>query len=279
MFDAHIHVVPPRVPGAGSLHPRLEESPEVVAGWLCDEMARAGVSHALALGAGVTSDDDPLGVERSLAIADLVPGLLVAGVADPARADPEHFVRVDEILATGRVKALKAYLGYLHYEPGHLNYRRYYELAEQHNLPVIFHAGDTFSAKGKLRYSQPLLIDDVAVDHPNVRFIIAHMGNPWLNDAAAVVYKNVNVWADLSGLIVGDEWTEPNDEKRAAFDDLRTDLLKALRYCERPNRILYGSDWPLVPMKEYAQLIGGWLPEHVRELIFEENARRLFLKS
>ncbi|MFL5331402.1 MAG: amidohydrolase family protein [Gemmataceae bacterium] len=279
MFDAHIHVVPPRIPGAGSLHPRLEDSIEAIAGWLREEMARAGVNHALALGARVTSDDDPLGVERSLTIADQVPGLFAAGVADPARADPEHFIAVDAILATGRVKALKAYLGYLHYEPGHANYRRYYDLAERYNLPVIFHAGDTYSAQGKLRYSQPLLIDDVAVDHPNVRFIIAHMGNPWLNDAAAVVYKNVNVWADLSGLVVGDEWTQPSDEKLAALDDLRADLLKALRYCERPNRILFGSDWPLVPMKEYADLIAGMLPEHMRELIFEENARRLFIKN
>ncbi len=279
MIDAHIHVVPPGMPGTGPLHPRLEEPAEIVAGWLREEMARAGVTHALALGGRSTSDTDPLGVEASLAVAALVPNLYVAGVADPSRNDPAHFARIEAALAQGRIKALKAYLGYLHYEPTHANYRPYYELAERNNLPVIFHCGDTFSTQGKLRYSHPLLIDDVAVDHPKARFVIAHLGNPWMTDAAAVIYKNVNVWADLSGLVVGNEWLQPDEEKLAGLEDLRTDVLKAVRYCERPNRILFGSDWPLVPMKAYSDLVGGWFPDHIRELIFNENAKRLLRMS
>ena len=47
-------------------------------------------------------------------------------------------------------------------------------------------------------------MDEVAVDHPTREFVLAHVGNPWLTDAAEVVYKNLNVWADLSGLVVGD---------------------------------------------------------------------------
>jgi len=275
MIDAHLHVAPPRVPGTGPLHPRLEESAENVARWLREEMAAAGITHGLALGSRSVSDTDPLGVEASLAVAARVPGLMVAGVADPARADPEHFRRVEAVLAGGQVKALKAYLGYLHFEPAHQNYRPYYELAERFNLPVVFHAGDTYSPLGKLRFSQPLLIDDVAVDHPNVRFVIAHVGNPWMTDAAAVVYKNVNVWTDLSGLVVGPDWLQPDEEKLDMLEDLRSDVLKAVRYSERPNRFLYGSDWPLVPMKPYLDLVSSWFPEHVRELIMDENARRL----
>ena len=42
----------------------------------------------------------------------------------------------------------------------------------------------------------PLLVDDVAVDNPDVKFVMAHFGNPWLIDAAEVIYKNDNVWAD-----------------------------------------------------------------------------------
>ena len=79
---------------------------------------------------------------------------------------------VEQILADGRVVALKVYLGYLHYGPEHDNYRPYYELAERHHLPVIFHTGDTFSPIAKLKYAHPLLIDEVAVDHPNVRFVL-----------------------------------------------------------------------------------------------------------
>jgi hypothetical protein len=276
MIDAHIHVVPPRLPGVGPLHPRLTESPAAVADWLRGEMRDAGVTHGQAMGSWAGGDDDPLGVAASLEIAERVPGLLVAGVADPGRPDPEHRQAVERVLATGRVRALKVYLGYLHYEPAHANYRPYYELAERFHLPVIFHCGDTYSPFAKLRFAHPLGVDEVAVDHPKVRCVLAHMGNPWLTDAAEVVYKNVNVWADLSAFIVGDGWDVRDADTAERLEEIRSDVLKAIRFCERPNRLLYGSDWPLVPLKWYRELIAGWMPGHLHDLVFDANARALF---
>ena len=113
-----------------------------------------------------------------------------------------------------RVVALKGYLGYLHFEPAHANYRRYYELAAKYKLPVMFHTGDTYSPKAKLKFAHPLGVDEVAVDHPDTRFLICHIGNPWVTDAAEVIYKNMNVWADLSGLVVGDESAFTSEEGR-----------------------------------------------------------------
>src|SRR5262249_1368301 len=162
------------------------------------------MTHALAMGCWNAPSDDPLGVAETLALARSVHGLLAIGVADPTRHDAEQLRRVESVLATKQVRALKAYLGYVHYAPDHAGYRPYYELAERYQLPFVFHTGDTYSPCAKLRYAQPLLVDDVAVDHPKVNFVLAHLGNPWLTDAAEVVYKNVNVWADLSGLVVGD---------------------------------------------------------------------------
>ena len=113
----------------------------------------------------------------------------------------------------------------------------------------------------------------MAVDFPNVRFVMAHFGNPWLTDAAEVVYKNVNVWADLSGLAVGDL---VGDERREALHDTAEALRKAFRYAERPNRFLYGTDWPLVSMPDYRAFIAETLPEAFHAQIFGENARLLF---
>ena len=116
-------------------------------------------------------------------------------------------------------------------------------LAARHGLPVVFHTGDTYSPRAKLRYARPLLIDDVAVDHPDTRFVLAHLGNPWLTDAAEVVYKNVNVWADLSGLVVGEAERFADEAERDMLSDLTASVRRAFRYAERPNRFLYGSDW------------------------------------
>ncbi len=232
--------------------------------------------HALAMGSWRGADDDPLGVAATLRLAANVPGLHAAGVADPTKADAEHLRRVEAALATGRVQALKGYLGYLHYAPEHPNYAPYYELAGRYKVPFFFHTGDTYSPCAKLRFAHPLLVDDVAVDHPQVRFVLAHLGNPWTLDAAEVVYKNVNVWADLSGLVVGDAAAFTAEERLDLLSDLRTSVQRAFRYAERPNRFLYGSDWPLAPMSAYRDFVSTLIPEVHHDLVFIENARVLF---
>src|SRR6516225_7609386 len=137
MIDAHIHVVPPKLPGVGSLSPLLDEPLDKLAATLRSELEVAGVRQALAMGSWSTPADDPLGVGATLRLARSVPGLYANGVADPTISEPEHFRRVDAVLAAGQVKALKGYLGYLHYGPDHPNYLPYYELAAHHDVPFI----------------------------------------------------------------------------------------------------------------------------------------------
>jgi predicted TIM-barrel fold metal-dependent hydrolase len=276
MIDAHIHVVPPRLPGVGPLNPVLNEPPEAVAAELRRQMETAGVAHALAMGSWRGSDDDPLGVTATLRLTAKVPGLHAIGVADPTQVDAGHLRRVEAALATGRIRALKGYLGYLHYAPEHPQYTPYYELAARYRVPFIFHTGDTYSPYAKLRYAHPLLVDDVAVNHSDVRFVLAHLGNPWTLDAAQVVYKNINVWADLSGLVVGEEAAFTAEDRQDLLNDLRASVQRAFRYAERPNRFLYGSDWPLAPMLAYRDFVRTLIPDVYHDQVFVENARILF---
>jgi len=276
MIDVHIHAVPPNLPGTGSLSPLLRQSPTVVAAEIRREMQTSGVSHVFAMGAWNCGDHDPLGINTTLRIAEQVPGMKAIGIADPTRTDDLHFRRVEELLAAGRVVALKGYLGYLHFEPAHPNYRRYYELAAKYKIPVMFHTGDTYSPEAKLRFAHPLGVDDVAVDHPDVRFVMCHVGNPWTLDASEVIYKNMNVWADVSGLLVGTDEVFASEEGRDAASELSHAIQRAIRYSERPNRFLYGTDWPLAPMTAYRDFIFEAIPAEFHDQVFEENARLLF---
>jgi predicted TIM-barrel fold metal-dependent hydrolase len=228
------------------------------------------------MGSLEAGEHDPLGIAETLALAKLVPGLFAIGAMDPRRTEPDHLHAVERALKSGAVKALKGYLGYLHFAPEHPGYRPYYELAERYRVPVIFHTGDTYSSRAKLKYAHPLGVDEVAVDHPRVSFVMAHVGNPWMIDAAEVVYKNVNAWVDVSGLTVGDAEAFAAPERREALDELLANLRKAFRYAERPNRFLYGSDWPLAPMATYRAWVAPAIPEIHHAQVFEENARALF---
>jgi predicted TIM-barrel fold metal-dependent hydrolase len=276
MIDAHLHLVAPNLPGAGSLAAVLSQPHALRAAALRAELAASGTRLALSMGCLDADPTDPLGIVETLELARLVPGLFAVGAMDPRRDDREHLRAVETQLRTGQVKALKGYLGYLPYGPEAAGYRPYYELAERYRLPVIFHTGDTYSPRAKLRYAHPLLVDEVAVDHPRVCFVLAHLGNPWMSDAAEVIYKNLNVWADLSGLAVGDAESFEAPERRELLEETRAAVRRAFRYAERPNRFLYGSDWPLVPLESYQRWIAGAIPEIHHEQVFQENAARLF---
>jgi predicted TIM-barrel fold metal-dependent hydrolase len=300
MIDMHIHAVSPRLPGVKPLTDLLQRPPEEVAealrreaaalgagqprvvgrarraARLREEAAALGVTHLLAMGHLGGAGDDPLGVASTLRIAAHVPGMYAIGVADPTRTDTDHLQRVERQLRAGQVKALKAYLGYLHYGPEHPNYVPYYELAGRYRIPVIFHTGDTYSTAAKVRYAHPLLVDEVAVDHRGVNFVMAHFGNPWLTDAAEVLYKNDNVWADLSGILVGDAAYFGQLAKRGLVKRTAERVATALEYTERTDRFLYGTDWPLAPMGAYRDFVEQIVPEAHRQAVFTDNARALF---
>jgi predicted TIM-barrel fold metal-dependent hydrolase len=287
VIDVHIHAVTPRIPG---MKPMPEEvrrlmdgPPDAMARRLNDEMTRAGVAFALGMGCLGGPGDDPLGIGGTLRLTASVPGLRAIGIADPTRTEPDHLRAVERQIERerGRLVALKAYLGYLHFGPEHANYVPYYRLAAKYALPVVFHTGDNWSTRAKLKYAHPLGVDEVAVDHPDVRFVMAHLGNPWLIDAAEVVFKNDNVWADLSGLAVGDEKSIDDLLKAAQLPEaasglMISDLKKALAYAARPDRFLYGSDWPLAPMPAYRRLIEAIIPKEYHAAVFRTNAERLF---
>jgi predicted TIM-barrel fold metal-dependent hydrolase len=287
VIDTHIHVVPPGLPG---IKPMPEDVDKLFQGPLSKmvdrlkaEMNQASVQFAFGMGWLGGEKLDPLGVARTLELAKAVPGLKAIGVADPRRTEPEHLRDVEAQIEQNRkrIVALKAYLGYLHFGPEDPKYVPYYKIAGKYHLPVIFHTGDNWSTTAKLKYAHPLRVDEVAVDHPDVRFVIAHFGNPWLIDAAEVIFKNPNVWADLSGLFVGTD-----QEIMALLDATKvadsaaglalSDLKKAIAYVGDYKRFLYGSDWPLAPLASYRRLIEAMIPIEHRQAVFRTNAEHVF---
>jgi len=240
------------------------------------QMRRSGTRVLLGMGHLGGQDSDPLGATSTLHIADRLPGLQAIGVADPNRTDTDHLQRVEAQLCTGKIVALKGYLGYLYHGPGSPGYVPYFELARRYDVPFIFHTGDNWSTVAKVKYAHPLLIDDVAVDHRQVKFVMAHFGNPWTTDAAEVMYKNENVWADLSAILVGDE---PHFARLTATGYFRRTVERvrqAIDFTERPDRFLYGTDWPLVPMAVYRDFVRELFAEEHHQAVFHDNAKALF---
>jgi predicted TIM-barrel fold metal-dependent hydrolase len=106
-----------------------------------------------------------------------------------------------------------------------------------------------------------------------VRFVIAHCGNPWIESAAEVAYKNPNVFLECSAMVVGDSARL----RRLDLDQLVVrPIAWVFTYVEDPSKLMFGSDWPLVDVASYVEAYKRAIPrEHWRK-VFYENALRVF---
>lgn len=247
------------------------------------EMAAGRVEHAIRIGFETEGEElsraapNPLGDPNGAgAQSRRAASLSFVGGINPRRLDAENLARLDESLAAGRLVGLKIYLGYYPLGPDAEVYKPVYELAEKHNRPVIFHTGDTYSADAKVRFAHPLPVDDVAVDFRGVTFVLAHLGNPWTIDAAEVIYKNRNVYADLSGFLVGNTAYFEDPANQEGISDAKERIREAFAWVENPEKFLYGSDWPLAPMEPYLEFVKSAIDSAHHHLVFYENARRIF---
>jgi uncharacterized protein len=142
-----------------------------------------------------------------------------------------------------------------------------YEVIAEHGLPAIFHTGHSGMGTGmpggggiRLKYGQPILVDDVAVDFPDMKIILAHPSWPWTDEALSMALHKPNVFIDLSG------WSPKYFPPQI------------IRYANTQlgGKMLFGSDFPLIPPDKWIRAFdqAGFRPE-VREPILKGNAARL----
>lgn len=143
----------------------------------------------------------------------------------------------------------------------------FYEVLAEHGCIALFHTGQTGVGSGmpggngmRLKYSNPMVIDDVAVDFPDLKIILAHPSFPWQEEALAVAQHKPNVYIDLSG------WSPKY------FPPI------LVRYCNSilRKKVLFGSDWPMITperwLDDFAKID---IKDELREDIVKNNAARL----
>jgi predicted TIM-barrel fold metal-dependent hydrolase len=142
-----------------------------------------------------------------------------------------------------------------------------YEAIAEAGLPAVFHTGHSGIGSGmpggggiRLKYSNPMYVDDVAVDFPTMPIILAHPSFPWQDEALSVAMHKAQVYIDLSG------WAPK----------LFPPIL--VQYVNGPLRgkALFGSDYPvLTPERWLAEFAELPIRDEVRPLVLKQNAVRL----
>jgi predicted TIM-barrel fold metal-dependent hydrolase len=208
----------------------------------------------------------PIPNEEIADVARLHPDVVIPFASvDPARPDARE--RVRRLIDEHEVKGFKFHPNLQAFFPNDLSVYPVYEVIEEAGLPALFHSGHSGIGTGvpgggglRLKYSNPLCLDDVAADFPTLPIVIAHPSFPWQDEAISVCLHKENVWIDLSG------WSPryfPPQLVQYANTQLR-------------EKVLFGSDFPLLtPDRWLADFREAPFRDEVRPLILKENAARL----
>jgi hypothetical protein len=188
---------------------------------------------------------------------------------DPARSDVVQ--RARRLIAEHGVKGFKFHPNLQEFFPNDRAAYPLYEAIAEAGLPALFHTGHSGIGTGvpggggfRLKYSNPMCLDDVAADFPELQIVLAHPSFPWQEEAISVCLHKENVWIDLSG------WSPK----------YFSPLLVQYANTRLRRKVLFGSDFPLLtPDRWLADFEQAPFKDDVRPLILKENAARLLSLS
>jgi len=196
--------------------------------------------------------------------------LIPFGSVHPRYCDNDLADEVDRLADLG-IRALKVHPPHQLFYPnayrdggGLPELARVYERAEALGMPVMFHTGTSVFPLARNKYGHPMHLDDILVDFPNLKIIMAHGGRPlWMNECFFLLRRSPNVYMDISSI-------PPQRLVDHYFPRLE----------EIADQVLFGSDWPGPGPKDMRTNIERFLDlslsDEAKRKILRENALELF---
>ncbi len=243
------------------VNPRVYENFETIMtpNGILELMAAEGVDFAVVL-----AEIAPLttGVVKNEFVSEfcgksekLIPFASINPVTDP---NPQQTLA--KLVRDLGMKGLKLLPPYQHFYPNDTKFYPLYAKAQELNIPLVFHTGSSVFKNAKLKFANPLYLDDIAVDFPDLTIVQAHGGRAfWYDIAFFLAKRHRNVFIDIAGL-------PPKN------------LLKYFPELEKiRDKVIFGSDWPGVSsVKANIEAIRKLpLKAETKRKILGENALRL----
>ena len=154
-------------------------------------------------------------------------GRLVAFASLNPFIDGDLSARLEHLVLEDGFCGVKLYPVYQYHYPNEPRLYPLYAKAQELGIPVLVHTGSSVFRGARIKYGDPLLLDDVAVDFPHLTILLAHAGRPfWYEQAFWMARRHSNVYLEVSGL--------PAQNLLSYFPRLE----------DLADKIVYGSDWP-----------------------------------
>ena len=146
---------------------------------------------------------------------------------------PDMGKQLFDLIGKHGFKGIKLYPTYNYFYPNDPALYPVYAAAEQLSIPILFHTGSSIFKNSRIKYGNPIFYDDIAVDFPQLKIVMAHGGRgPWYDEALCMIRLHDNIYIDVAGL--------PPNKLLTYFPDME-------RFA---HKFIFGSDWPSVNVKK-----------------------------
>jgi predicted TIM-barrel fold metal-dependent hydrolase len=236
---------------------------------MIEEYHEAGIAKTILLGwdAETNTGNPRVPNEYVAEVRDEHPDFFVGfGSVDPLKDDcVEEARRCIEDLNLSGFKFQQIAQGF---DPSDPEHEELWHTIEELDVPCVFHGGNSTLGAGtpggrglKIKYGNPMLLDDVAAEHPGMDILIAHPAFPWEKEQLAICQQKGNVYMDLSG------WLPKY------IDD------QVLHYAKTvlQDKVMFGTDYPMIEPGRWLDQFAEYcdFPEDVQRKILWENAEEL----
>ncbi|MGQ0814603.1 MAG: amidohydrolase family protein [Gemmatimonadota bacterium] len=268
VIDFHTHPYLPADLNPGtrrfiqSISPAVREHGDRLADprYFADLLRKDGVQRAVLLPEHCPETSGNVRTESVLDICAQLPDFFIPFASVHPLLDPAPAELLASYVQRG-VRGLKLYPSYQFYYPNDARVYPLYEICSSAGIPVLLHIGSSVIEGTRLKYCDPIHIDDVAVDFPDLIIVMAHGGRGfWYDQCAFLASHFRNVYIDLTGLV----------PQQLPHHFPRLERLA--------DKIVFGSDWPAMPRSvaaNVAAIAGLGLSDAALEKIFLTNAARL----
>ncbi len=179
--------------------------------------------------------------------------------------DPEPAVRLEHYVKDYGVKGLKLLPSYQFFYPNEARLYPVYAVAQRLNIPVVFHIGSSKFKGTRMKYCDPIYLDDIAVDFPDLKVVMAHSGRGFWYDRCFFLSRfHKNFYMDITGL--------PPKNLLRYFPELDSN----------GEKVVFGSDWPAMPtgIRENVEVIKSLpISSKTIEGILYRNAEKILFDS
>jgi uncharacterized protein len=256
IIDAHTHI---------DRANKVDWTPEqLLAG-----MDEAGIDYSLVISNHVTEAP----IDKVLAVTKPFSRFKVIGNVEYETFGSEQVEKLTKHLEKREIVGVKLYPGYENYFPNDEKFDPLFSYCEKNGHPIMIHTGVLMvGCKGFSKQAHPLVVDEIAAKYPKLKIVIAHFGNPWIIDTIAVMWRNANVYTDLSGF-----FGEFKPLRPLEVEGFLERMEQARKLLVGFKKCIFGTDWPLYNQKEYIEAVRKIpMTDEEAEKVFYKNALEVF---